>query len=108
MSVVLWEIVNAPCIHESTHPRLLLYTFFYSNVRDCEDDMHSCMQVMLALLSGPLWHDSMISRGTALSWFDAALSSRRSQPSDLLGTVSSTYSLAQVRMHDLHACPSLY
>ena len=61
------------------------------------------MQAMSALLSGPLWDDSMIARGTALSWFDAALGNRRSQPSELLGTVSSTYSLAQVRMHAVHA-----
>lgn len=58
--------------------------------------MHACMQAMAALLSGPLWDDSMIARGTALAWFDVALGNRRSQPSDLLGTVSSTYSLAQV------------
>lgn len=56
---------------------------------------------MASLLSGPLWDDSIRKQGTALAWFDAALSSQQPQPSELLGHVPAPCQLAQFALRDM-------
>lgn len=55
---------------------------------------------MASLLSGPLWDESMRKQGTALAWFDAALSSQQPQRSELLGYVPAPSQLARFALRD--------
>lgn len=59
------------------------------------------LQAMASLLSGPLWDDDMRKQGTALAWFDAALSSLQPQRSELLGSVPAPCQLAQFALRDM-------